>query len=208
MSALDRVKVRGNSPATKMRGQTGVVQEVLCIGYRKTLYDLRLDSGTRYDAWEDEVEAAPSKEESKVNIKKEDEIKIDPETGLPELPEGYRWRVTDEVLNPYAHLGHLYQKSDHKLRVVLEELGETPKTEITPNSAWRWWNFVQRTTEITYGVPIWRRLYDQETAEVSAEAVLVAAKKVFDRLDRVLKSDAAREGLIGVYPPKKLEVEA
>lgn len=203
--AGDRVKVRGNSPATKMRGQTGVVRAVLSVGLRNVLYELRLDSGTRYDAWEEEVEAAPSKKENKVNIKKEDGIKIDPETGLPELPEGHRWRVTDQ--EPFYADGSR-PPIRRGLYVILERQIEAKVSDAQDNPKWRWWNLEPRTHEVFYSEKRWKITLHSTSDQVSAESVLLEAKSLFGTFDRQRKADAAREGLIGVYPPKKLEVEA
>lgn len=202
--AGDRVKVRGNSPATKMRNQTGVVSALLGSVGRNPLYDLRLDSGTRYDAWEDEIEAAPIKKENKVNIKKEDDIKIDPETGLPELPEDYRWRVTDQ--DPY--FSDTRPPIRRGLHVILEKQVEAKVSDARDSPKWRWWNLEPRTHEVSYSEKRWKIVLHSTSDQVSAESVLLEAKSLFGTFDRDRKANAAREGLIGVYPPKKLEVTA
>lgn len=140
-----------------------------------------------------------------MDIKKDDEIKIDPETGLPELPEGYRWNVTDEFPADGSYFGPTpTYKSTTRLRVILEESCLAFHTVEEPNSRYRWWNFEGPTILVRVDETKWTYRAGKETTEVSAQSILQAARFIMADLRRA----SEREALVGIYPPKRLEVEA
>jgi hypothetical protein len=73
------------------------------------------------------------------------DVKIDAETGLPELPEGMFWRVGDRDVQIYWH------KSDKpRMRPVVQLMkteGVIHKTRMVPVYGKQWWNKNQQVDE-------------------------------------------------------------
>lgn len=70
-------------------------------------------------------------------ITKIEEVKIDSETGLPELPEGYFWRVGEKDTNP-----GWYDKIPHMVPAVfiMREAQMITKSRDIPVYGENWWN--------------------------------------------------------------------
>lgn len=117
---------------------------------------------------------------------------IDEATGLPEIPVGYRWLVTDS--NDYGRFpsGHL---------IVVLQARVTKSSTMTKEVKRGWWRRPLRTQE-TESWTDWHYCGSELVLGYHAVAVRNAAAKL-------LKKQAALvdlEGLKGTYPPKRLEV--
>ena len=111
-----------------------------------------------------------------------DEIVFDPETGLPVLPEGQRWRV---------------QRDRGGLRVEIEhrQTRHLPRYKKT--------FFGRRFDDIEEDTYWEAQEYWAYTNEGSARAVREAAIAVLRRYEE----EAAITALLGTYPPNRLEVD-
>lgn len=113
------------------------------------------------------------------------------ETGLPEVPEGYYWRVT----HPYKGGEHFFTSPDKsRLEVQLRFASETEHIRLDRH----WFRKVTHKSI--------RKEDDLVLSEVcqgtAPIAVLNAARKIMKARD----VQAGIESLLGSYPPKKLEV--
>lgn len=80
-------------------------------------------------------------------------VELDPATGLPELPEGYFWRV-GEIDQKYG-TGGWSSGGRMKPGVSLMKMGYVNKTEATPIFGTRWWN---KHTQVDAKVREWSEL--------------------------------------------------
>lgn len=142
-----------------------------------------------------------------MDIKK---YEIDSETGLPTLPEGYRWFVSDKIRAPKDDpaWGCVYFDgfvfSPTRLRVVLQKRHEKLSINADRNPKKHWWNrepgFIDRLDVD------WKISQQEETDGISAAAVSAAAAVAYGRFVDARAADDLRNSLVGAYPPKKLEV--
>lgn len=132
---------------------------------------------------------------------------IDPTTGLPELPEGYRWRV---------HINHSPYEYWPHLSISLEKKGLlfwSTKASYTYYLGWEKptydYQLGIKTVEVTArGVCKYFLVEPSEYAQLIREQT----EQVLDEYESNLvldawheKYSAARKILVGKYPPKKLE---
>ena len=130
-------------------------------------------------------------------------IEIDEATGLPALPEGYRWNVTDKDILWYKDdwSGSVYKSSGKNLRVILQNNRAVKGMELNPKK--HWWN---REPEYrTVESEEWCFVDHKVTKGIHSIAVIDAARAIYRRFDdQRVRNEAAAE-LVGIYPPKKLK---
>lgn len=116
------------------------------------------------------------------------ETPLDPETGFPEVPEGYYWKVKDFNDN---WLGHY---------IVLDLM-----ESVTEKKFWRGVvqvEYCRAESSILY------REFADATPEERRLALLGLADKIMEKRAERLYREAQKkdiENLLGTYPPKKLE---
>jgi hypothetical protein len=97
-----------------------------------------------------------------VELKSDDEVTIDPATGLPELPEGLFWRVGD-VDRKYGSGGWARGSGNSKPGVSIMEWQNVEKSERTPIYGTRWYN---KRTVVVYDVRYWQ---EKEAVAISSD---------------------------------------
>jgi hypothetical protein len=112
---------------------------------------------------------------------------IDPDTGLPVLPEGFFWRVD----GPTSFYGHPDKPMVRLMRTV-----EYQDSRVTIPGRWPWSKGVLAVLTRDDSV-----LFKPLPDEFTKEHIRKAAVAIWDRW-QVVK---AREALVGDYPPKRLE---
>ena len=116
------------------------------------------------------------------------------ETGLPELPEGYLWRVRYHRTPLESYYGRRYYTDKKRLQVQL--IRTYVQTEAVTERKW----FRTVTT------------YEEATreAEVLTEDAQgtnpIAIRNAANRIMNLWARQKERDDLVGDYPPKKLEV--
>ena len=149
-------------------------------------------------------------------------------TGLPELPEGYFWRVGESRSDflsvftrpKYAYVAIMHRKTVQKTqdKVIHLPFGieftwgyETVEEETTETILSFEIVRTEKVLEDFYGGPEDEKLGVKEVDKVTyltgddltPELILNAARKCFDRWGEIIKSN----DLLGDYPPKKLNQE-
>jgi hypothetical protein len=124
------------------------------------------------------------------------EFKIDPVTGLAELPAGERWNVyrVDQYSSPHGGPGH-YVKIEAEVDTVYTEIATAKR------DGWFGPRYVDREVQRT--VKEWRPTGERELIEsgfLTAEDVARAAGAVMRRREQ----RAETEKLLGAYPPNRL----
>lgn len=121
-------------------------------------------------------------------------MSIDVNTGLPQLPEGYFWRVTYPLDEDYSFFTAPLDRT--KLKVFLMEESPDKKVEDKRNK------LIQRMIPLK---DTWEKqsptgTYSELCKGVSNQAIVDAAYRILKRQRR----DKALSAKIGDYPPKKL----
>jgi hypothetical protein len=111
---------------------------------------------------------------------------IDENTGLPELPDGQRWRIAEEYW--YSTIG--FPCYTGRLSIGLEESYTVPGK--------RRFRFLGPRTQEQR----WKTVYS-ETIQGNHP---IAARNAANRIMKRVEKDRIKKSLIGTYPPKKLEV--
>lgn len=120
---------------------------------------------------------------------------IDQNTGLPQLPEGFFWRVT-HPLDPGGYWGG-YSQDTTKLQVLLME--QLPDEEAEDKRS----KLIRRLfpLETTWEPQAPGVEYAETCQGTSNQAIVNAAYRVLKRQRR----DESLSSKLGDYPPKKLE---
>lgn len=120
-------------------------------------------------------------------------------TNLPELPEGYFWRVR----HPSYHdvWGYSVREDESKLHVsLIEDYSETTVSRVNRGkNALTNWFFAGETVKQTETLQATIELYSRECKGVHAQAVVNAANSILKEWTK--RRETAK--LIGDYPPKK-----
>jgi len=143
--------------------------------------------------------------------------KIDDATGLPQIPEGQRWRIeTGEIWyeGRGGYDGH-WRKVDNKLQIVLESAERTLTSygsgALRPYRNYHYVNEVEEVIKTNiFGKPTKKKYTTTYRADIDKEllkgnnkiAAVNAASTILNRLEK----EKNRTALVGIYPPKKLEV--
>lgn len=118
---------------------------------------------------------------------------IDPRTGLPLLPEGYRWNIYKEMGWPEGLYGSYRVETGHFAIFIQHE-----SEYVTHRAKKRWWKAdLPEVTETT-----WKAVTGTSVtlAAKTKEAALEAAFKSLDAFETY----EAEQALLGTYPPKTL----
>ena len=120
-------------------------------------------------------------------------------TNLPELPEGYFWRVR----HPSYHDVWWYsvREDESKLHVsLIRNITRIHNTRVNrgKNSFTNFW-FAGETVQVSNTSEETRTLFSRECKEVSPQAVVNAANSILKEWTK--QQETAK--LIGDYPPKK-----
>lgn len=131
------------------------------------------------------------------------DVKIDPNTGMPELDEGEFW-VVEKHANHYGDKG---------VRVAITRYVPVPKlrmlglitehvTEARTVESSDLYDSKRETIETQFGATVttW------EKNPITKERVLAAAANLVRKRNAERAEKALLDSLIGTYPPKKLEV--
>ena len=121
-------------------------------------------------------------------------------TNLPELPEGYFWRVG----HPVDYERSFYSTTrlnESKLHVsLIEDYSETTVSRVNRGkNALTNWFFAGETVKQTETLQATIELYSRECKGVHAQAVVNAANSILKEWTK--RRETAK--LIGDYPPKK-----
>lgn len=119
------------------------------------------------------------------------EIKINPETNLPELPEGYWWEV-QKIEDPHW-----------PTRVIVGIVYESPKLH------WFTGNPSKKIKINKYFAKDFIYLADLEAKENPEEEIALMARIAYGDAERKWRADAnfnRVDKLFGTYPPKRLDV--
>lgn len=109
----------------------------------------------------------------------EHQLTIDPETGLPKLPEGYAWEVRQ-------------RGTENKLIVGMRYLHEYPNN---------WWEDLCRMRAVI----TWRDVSGvEEHTYATKEDVLKAAVKIYTEYHNQYLQRKDLENLVGLYPPNSI----
>lgn len=122
-------------------------------------------------------------------------ITIDTETGLPELPEGQFWRVTDyqPIFSGLTGYG-----AGHSVQIVEHVTSPTVQTR------WRWFRWIEIEGEPETRVNVLQ--HRQISEALSEESILKTAIDLLESIEEARLAEEAIARLVGDYPPKKLEV--
>jgi len=113
----------------------------------------------------------------------EEVIEIDPETGLPKLPEGYAWRV---------------EPSGKLLSVEI-----VMRVETKPDWIQRLFGAKPKVSWTTHGSEnIFRLCYDY--CESDKDSLKECAEYIYRGASNRLKAKENQNTLVGLYPPKSL----
>jgi len=123
---------------------------------------------------------------------------IDLATGLPELPEGYHWRVTHPYEEEYYYFfGRVRNTSKYAVELCANEYEEGYVRKVKRT----WYCPFERSvpsTRIQPAKTVWTRtLKDEVTAETIREAASIVLSE-WTEFER-------KQKFLGDYPPKKLE---
>lgn len=132
---------------------------------------------------------------------------IDPLTGLPFLPPGYRWRVTKASrrihLEDHDSAVRGWVNRDF-LEVIIQEEGEETVNELVflffPRR-----RMVQTWTTVSFSEELWESFVDSTSPQ---ETITALAEKALAQAERIWKARARERelnGYLGAYPPKNLE---
>ena len=122
-----------------------------------------------------------------------DEMTIDPETGLPALPEGFAWRVRAVGSNTLT-----VKTLTVELVVKVETTRSFWEKFFNPEPTVEW---EEATWSATGGADYYTYIHEEEPTK---EDVLAAATKVYDGIYDRLIVNKSRDELIGLYPPKTI----
>lgn len=138
-------------------------------------------------------------------------MNIDPKTGLPEVPEGYFWRVTksgfewSEYREPHPLLTVDLRKRDPKRWYHRSE----PSHSVQSVNLSIYTDKMYTRDGFYYPEPKWRDHSDEDYQNI----IRNAAVKLYERNQVSLEQAAIRERtraavakIVGDYPPKKIEV--
>lgn len=118
---------------------------------------------------------------------------LDENTGLPELPEGYFWRVEHPLL--HIHSG-IYQRDTDRLQVGLMK---QPEDTLEPDPRSKWvQKILPAKREVSTQTP--KMLYLSACKGTSDQAIRDAAYTILKRK----REDERLASKLGDYPPKKL----
>lgn len=122
---------------------------------------------------------------------------IDVETGLPRLPEGWRWEVREYFPHVAGYGWGLYGQS-HLVPASSKELwvrlsNRTEKTSRPLRKHW-WSKTPDPVVEVNWDVKY------NELTQGTAVAVFNAANKIYNRW----QDDIDKRKLVGDYPPKSI----
>lgn len=142
------------------------------------------------------------------------EIKIDPNTGLPELPEGYFFRVTSwdvQIRKTYPDTKWLTSDprgnwdsyrvySDKETRTVARGIEESKRTwrgrqKVTRTRNVKEFRFVNRSKLVYSARPT------EEDGEITKKNLLELATNAYIKYAEMKENESIR----GDYPPKKFE---
>lgn len=133
------------------------------------------------------------------------------ETGLPEVGEGYRWRIAPLLMPNRFSMAYNYHPT--KLTIHLEELSPLKAKDVsfenepvTPEDK-EVVEYVKKKS--LFGreriVQVRFRSWDKVDSEPLKGNHAIAASNAANRIMKRRAADKVRQSLIGVYPPKKLE---
>jgi hypothetical protein len=132
-------------------------------------------------------------------------------TGLPDVAPEERWSVEEtRYYDPESiTLGYASNKIDHsRLVVKLQRLEEYNRRELVPVKT-SWLQRVQGApTSVWELVPDthWVTVDSMLTNGVSADEVFGTAIQISERVERRAAEQRKRDELIGIYPPKQLDI--
>lgn len=118
------------------------------------------------------------------------------DTGLPELPEGYLWRVRHRRIYNGFYVASVVDSG--KLQVVLIRKWWETRHNIEMGTPW-----YRKASTYTESTEIESELFAEDCQGSHPIAVRNAANRIMKRWE----GQKIRDSLIGDYPPKKLEVE-
>lgn len=126
---------------------------------------------------------------------------IDFETGLPRLPEGWRWEVREYFPHAHDYWGYFGGSRTYFGTPSSKALSVRLSSKIEKSSQPRkkhWWSKTPRpVVEINWDVK-----YTELTQGTAAVAVFNAANKIYNRW----QADIDRRKLVGDYPPRRLSL--
>lgn len=134
---------------------------------------------------------------------------IDPNTGLPELPEGYFWRVDQPLSLPKKEYpiygGYTPRPTPDKsrLRIYLVQTikGSNKVRQYRGKNRFTRWITANETVQVDASFEREVTRYGEDCKGRNAIAVRNAAKRIMKRWN----ADKEASKLVGDYPPKKLE---
>lgn len=117
-------------------------------------------------------------------------MSIDPQTNMPELPEGYFWRVVHDEYDHYMHVRLMREPRKH-----------------TNSRFLRYWFEAYTAQTVDYlGFDV--EELDHLNDEIVKNIIMKCAIRLKERYDKDLRLKAAQsmlESYAGDYPPKKLD---
>lgn len=111
-----------------------------------------------------------------------DEMTIDPETGLPALPDGFAWKV--ERVSDWLVV-QLAKRQEEKLGFWAELFGKSPIVT---------WDDYYTDGSCCY----------EHVKDTTKDGVLAAAVSVYDKVHVVATRLSELDDLVGLYPPKTI----
>lgn len=107
---------------------------------------------------------------------------IDPETGLPALPDGFAWKV--DRISDWLYI-QLSKRHEEKLGFWAELFGKKPSVT---------WD--------DYYIDGWCAY--ERVEETTKDGVLAAALSVYDKVHGSATRSSELDDLVGLYPPKTI----
>lgn len=130
-------------------------------------------------------------------------MSINPETGLPDAPEGYRWKIRPKRVMHHSY-GYSFEPGyfddPEILQILLEVRGEVAVMEPVYS---KFLHRFLRYEKVGVKEEWTETRYIEDLKGNNAIAAVNAANRVLKKL----AAAKVRSDLIGTYPPKKLIVE-
>lgn len=119
------------------------------------------------------------------------------ETGLPELPEGYFWRVRHRRYRPFEKYDWVDTDTTRLQVLLIKTFSGTRTEKVYPKP---WYRRTHKEIEVPYTSEDIQFVEDAEGTHTIA--VRNAANRIMKRWEKA----KVRDALVGDYPPKTLEV--